>query len=163
MRTTSKWALAIAAVLIVILLAAILLRPAPQSDQDQIATQLSKAASAARNHDASGIMQVISADFKGPSPISNTDSLHLMLIRGLRNSGRLQIDLSPPSVAVTGDTATSTSQVTVRSKESGETFYSGPLALSWRREDGHRLLVLPAKVWRIVGTTYQGPLLDDGS
>lgn len=162
MRKSSKWALAAAAILILALFAAILFKQTPISDQDQIAAQLALGAAAAQNHDAGGIMKLVSADFKGPYPISNTDSLDLALIRALRNSGRLRITMSTPSVAVAGGTAISTSQLVVQDKESSQTLFNEPLTLDWKREDGRRLLVLPTKMWRVVGTNYQRPLLDTG-
>lgn len=158
MQPSSKRVLAVIVVLALILAGSLALRQPPIPDQDQIAAQLESARAAAEAHDTGGIMKIISADFKGPGYISNVDSLHFALGRALHQSGRIQVTFSPPEVAVQGDTATSTSQWTIRSLETGQTLFSQPVTLNWRREDGHRLLILPAKVWRVVGTEYQGPL-----
>lgn len=158
MQPSSKRALGIVAVLVLALIAYFALRQPPVSDQDQIAAQLQAAAAAAQNHNSGGIMNVISADYKGPSPITNTDSLHFFLGRILRDSGAVQVAFSPPNVVVTGDTAASTSQLTVRDRDTGQVRFDEPVTINWKREDGHRLLILPTKVWRVVGTTYQGAL-----
>lgn len=161
MRSSSKLALGLVVVLALALVGSLALRQPPVPDQDQIAAQLESARAAAEAHDSGGIMKIISADFQGPAPISNVDSLHFALGRVLRQSGRVSVAFSPPDVAVRGDTATSASVLTVRSAETGQTLFSRPVTLDWRREDGHRLLVLPAKVWRVTGTDYQGPLPDE--
>lgn len=158
MQSSSKRALGVVVALTLALVAYLALRQPPIPDQDQIAAQLKSAQAAAQAHDSGGIMKVISADFKGPDPISNVDSLHFYLGQALHRSGRIQVTFSPPDVVVQGETATSASQLTVRSLETGGTLFSQPVTLNWRREDGHRLLILPAKVWRVVGAQYQGSL-----
>ncbi len=160
MQSSSKRALGLIVVLVLILVGLAALRQPPVPDQDQIAAQLESARAAAEAHDSGGIMRIISADFKGPGYISNVDSLHFALGRALNQSGRIRVTFSPPSVAVQGGTATSTCQWTIRDR-TGQTLVDQPVTLHWRREDGRRLLILPAKVWRVVGTDYQGPLPDE--
>lgn len=157
MQSSSKRALGLVVVLVLVLVGYLALRQPPVPDQDQIAAQLEAARAAAEAHDSGGVMKIISADFKGPEYISNTDSLHFALGRALNQSGRIRVTFSPPSVVVQGDTATSACVWTVRDK-TGQTLFNQPITLHWRREDGHRLLVLPARVWRVIGTDYQGPL-----
>ncbi len=158
MQSSSKRALGVAALLVLALAVFLMLRQPSAPDQDQIAAQLDAARAAAQNHNVGGIMAVISSDFKGPSPISNVDSLHFGLRQALRDSGAVRVTFSPPNIVVTGDTATSTNQVTVRNAESGQPTFDQPVTLNWKREDSHRFLIFPTKIWRVVGTQYQGGL-----
>ena len=161
MQTSSKRVLGLVVVLALALIVSLALRQPAIPDQDQIAAQLESARAAAEAHNAGGIMQIISAGFKGPDPISNVDSLHFYLGQALHRGGRVQVTFSAPSVAIQGDTATSASQLTVRSVETNQVLFSQPVTLNWRREAGHRMLILPAHVWRVVGAQYQGSLPGD--
>ncbi len=156
MKSSSKRLLGVTALLAVVLGVYILLRLPGPSDRDQILAQMESARAAAQNHNVSGIMKVISAEYKGSSPFdANVDTLHFFLSKvvGQGNSSAL-VSLSPPSIQVHGDTADSVSQVTVQGNGGS---YNSPITLHWRREDGTRWLVFPAKVWRVVGSEYQAP------
>jgi hypothetical protein len=158
MKESSKIALGVVAVLLIALVGLLLSRQPTVSDQDQIAAQLESARAAAQEYSASGVMNIVSADFKGQEPIANVDGLNLALRQFLNTKHEIRVTLSPPNVVVQGDSATSTSQVMVQDAETGEIMYDKPVTLSWRREDGHRFLIFPAKVWRVVGAQYQGDL-----
>jgi hypothetical protein len=162
MQPSSKRALGIVVALIAVLIGYFALRRPPMSDQDQIAAQIESARVAAVNHNANGIMKFISADFHGPDQVSNVDSLHLYLAEALHDSGPIQIIMTLPNVTVHGNAATSTNQITIRSLETRQTDFDQPVTLEWRREEGRRFLLLPIKVWRVVGVQYQGGLPDMG-
>jgi len=158
MQQSSKRVLAIAGVIVVALILFFVLHQPQPSDQEQIVAQMDAARSAATRHDTSGIMKVISADYKGQTPADgNVDELHLLLSRSLGKAGALDIALTPPAISVQGDTATSRSHLTVRTREDGNLRYDQNVTLHWKREDGTRLLVFPAQVWRIVGADFPAP------
>ncbi len=157
MQQSSKRLLAIALALAALLAGYFLLRQPPQTAQEQILGQMESARQAAERRDSSGIMRVISADYADSNGL-HVDAIHLYLARALRDSGHVRVAFSPPDVTVTGDTATSTTRVTVRSGPFPTPVYDAPITLHWRREDGTRLFIIPAKVWRIVGADYSGGL-----
>lgn len=158
MQQSSKAALAIAAALVLALVMFFALRQPAPSDQQQIVAQMDAARTAAVHHDTRGIMSVISADYKGQTPADgNVDELHLLLSRSLGKSGSLDVALAVPSVTVQGDTATSRTHLSVRTRADNLARYDQDVTLHWRREDGTRLLVFPAKVWRIVGANFPAP------
>jgi hypothetical protein len=160
MQRSSKRVLGIVALLVVVLAGFFLLRQPSVPDRDQITAQLDAARGAAEQHSVGGIMKIVSAEYKDSN--FNNDQLHFFLARVMRQSGRVTVLLSPPNVMVNGDSATSTSQVTVRSRETDHVIFDQPVTLNWRREEGHRLLVLPAHVWRVVGAQYSA-LPDEGT
>ena len=155
MQPSSKRVLAVTVVLVLALIVSVLLRQPTVPDQDQIAAQLESARAAAEAHDTGGIMQIVSADYKDSTGL-NVDGLHLLLTQAMRDDGQVQVTFSPPSIVVQGDTATSSCQMTVRDGENNSVVYDKPVTLTWQREDGRRLLVLPTKVWRVAGAQYQG-------
>ena len=106
-------------------------------------------------------MQIISANYKDAQGLNN-EQLALFLRRALRRSRDVQVSLSPPRTDVQGDTATSVSTVRVRQGDSLQPLYNAPVTFHWKREDGTRLLVIPTKVWRIVGADYSGGFGDAG-
>ena len=153
MKGSSKILLGVVLGLLVVLAAFLLLtRPGP-TDQQQLLLQLETARAAAERHDASGIMRLVSADYKDSLGLNN-DQLHAYPIQALRrDSGSYQVTLTPPQVTVSGDTAQTSSHLEVRSKN-GDTQFSGNVTLTWRREEGRRFLIFPTKVWRVVGADY---------
>ena len=163
MKPSSKRILGLAAVLAVALVIVILLRQPGPSDQDQIRTQLETARAAAQRHDANGIMKIVSADYHGSTPFDgNNDGLALFLRRVVGGRSAATVSLSPPSVSVQADTAVTVGQVTARDDATGRVLYDQPVTLNWRREDGTRWLVFPAKVWRVTGGQYRAPGGDEG-
>ncbi len=158
MQQSSKIALTVAGLIVIALILFFALRQPQLSDQEQIAAQMDTARNAAMHHDTRGIMSVISADYKGQTPADgNVDELHLLLSRALGKAGALDVALSTPSTSIQGDTATSTTHLSVRTREDGATRYDQNVTLHWKREDGTRLLLFPAKVWRIVSADFPAP------
>ncbi len=158
MQQSSKTVLGIAGVLAVALILFFVLRQPQPSDQEQITAQMDAARMAAMHHDTRGIMSVISADYKGQTPADgNVDELHLLLSRSLGRAGALDVALSAPSITVQGSTATSRTHLTVRTRADSNVHYDQDVTLHWRQEDGTRLLVFPAKVWRIVKADFPSP------
>lgn len=157
MQRSSKTALIAATLLLVALIMFFVLRQPPPPDQDQIIAQLEAARAAGEQNSAGGVLGVVSQDFSGPSGfLHNKQQLGFYLYKQMRDGGRARVTLSPPSVAVQGDEATSTCQITVRSSDTRQVQFDQPVTLTWRKEEGRRFLVLPTQVWRIVG--LQGSL-----
>ena len=159
MKPSSKRILVVAAVLMAALAVLILLRLPQPSDQDQILAQLETARAAGEHHNVGGIMKIISGDYHGSTAFdSNVVALRFFLGKTLgRGDTPVQVSLSPPSVQIHGDTADTVGQVTVRPAEGGPPLYDAPVTMHWKREDGTRWLVFPAKVWRVVGAEYPAP------
>lgn len=158
MQQSSKTALALAGAFALALILFFALHKPQPSDENQITAQMDAAREAAVHHDTRGIMRVISADYKGQTAADgNVDELHLLLSRSLGKAGALDVALAAPLVSVTGDTATSRTHLSIRTRTDGATRYDQDVTLRWHREDGTRLLVLPAKVWRIVGADFPAP------
>lgn len=160
MKRSSKIVLGVVALLLVVFAVYFIVRQPPLSDQDQIIGQLETARAAAERHDAGGITAVVSTDFKSEA-IANKQQLYFYLARAFRNSGKLRVVLSAPTVVVQGDSATSTCQMTVYNLDRVGPRFDQPVTLNWRREEGRRLLVLPTRVWRIVGAQNVGALPGD--
>ena len=162
MKPSSKRLLSIVALLAVALVTTVLLRRPVLSDQDQILAQMQSAAAAAEHHDVGAIMKIVSAHYHGSTGFdSNVDQLNFFLRRIARNQGTATVTLGTPGVQVHGDTADSVGQVTVRPSDGGQPYYDQPVTLHWKREDGTKWLVFPAKVWRVVGAEYPAPGLGD--
>lgn len=158
MQQSSKRALAIAGIIVAALVLFFALHQPQPSDQEQIVAQMDAARSAATHHNASSIMKVISADYKGQTPADgNVDELHLLLSRSLSKAGALDVVLSPPVISVQASTATSRSHLTVRTRGDSITRYDQDVTFHWKQEDGTRLLVFPAQVWRIVKADFPTP------
>ncbi len=158
MQQSSKTVLGIAGVIVVALVLFFVLHQPQPSDQEQIVAQMEAARNAASHHDTRGVMKEISADYKGQTPADgNVDELHLLLSRSLGKGGALEVALSPPAISAQGDTATSRSRLQVRTRDDSAVHYDQNVTLHWKREDGTRLLIFPAKVWRIVGAEFPSP------
>ena len=154
MKQSSKTLLGLAVLLALALAAFLIWNQKPPSDREQILAQLEAARAAAEAHSAGGIMQIVSADYH--DPLFNNDRLALFLRKTVnsKNSEAVRVALTPPNVQAQGETATTTSHLTVVSTATNQTQYEGDVTLHWKREDGHRLLVFPAKVWRVVSADY---------
>jgi hypothetical protein len=159
MKTSSKSALGIAALLVLALIVVILLHLPGPSDTDQILAQLESARVAAQRHDVSGIMKIVSANYHGNTDLdANGDQLHFLLIHFVgQTDDPVQVTLSPPGVQIHGSTAETLGQILVRSSQDSSVLYSGPLDLTWKQENGTKWLVFPAKVWRVTGAQFTAP------
>lgn len=155
MRTSSK-ILLIVAVLAVGALVALSLRRPPLGPAQQIANQMDSAVEAANQHNAGGVMEIVSADYHDDNGY-NVDLIHAMLVRGLRNTPGLHASLSTPQITVDGGQATSTALLTVVDQQSGHTLYSQEITLQWRREHARSFLVFPTDVWLVVSASYGSP------
>lgn len=157
MKTSSKALLALAALLAAVALGVVLLRAPSVPDQTQITDQMEAARAAGERHDVNGVLRVVSDhyhDANVPSPVQ----LRFLLNR-VKGDGPVSITQSAPTVALQGDSATTLSHLRIVSGD-GRVLYDHDITLQWQREDGTRLGVLPAKVWRIVSADYGSPFGD---
>lgn len=162
MQRSSKIALGFAVLLLIALVVFFVLRQPPPPDQDQIIAQLEIARAAGEQNSASGVLSVVSPDFSTPSGfLHNKQQLGLYLYRQMRDGGRARVTLSPPSVVVQGETATSAFRITVRSLSTDQIQFDQPVTLTWRKEEGRRFWVFPTRVWRITGVQGNLPGGDD--
>lgn len=161
MKPSSKALLGVAMLLSLALAAFLILHQNSPSDRDQILSQLEVARAAAQAHDANGILKIVSADYHDALLFDTNDRLALglrQIVKG-KNSGNVQVTLTPPDVKVEGETATSTSHLTVASPGGTSTFYDSDVTLHWKQEEGRRMLIFPAKVWRVTSADYNAGAL----
>ena len=154
MKSSSKILLGIAALLVLIALGYLLLRPTAVPDQTQILGQMETARDAAEHHNVSGIMAVVSDKYQDsniPSPLQLR-----YLLNKVQGSDPITVTATPPTVDVQGDAATSQTHLHVVSARDGRVLYDHDVTLHWQREGGTRLGVLPTKVWRVVSADYGG-------
>lgn len=138
----------------------------PRSDEEQIRDLLTEGERAVEAKDLSGVMRLVSKDFKMSE--LNRDRLRLLIIQAFRDTSTLYVTLNNVSVQPQGDTATVSATVTVEAQGKEATAPSTntyPVTFQLRKEPGQRLLVLPAQHWRVVeasGTGFEigGGLLD---
>ena len=152
MKPSSKILLWLALILVLVVAAVILLRQPPVPDAAQIAKQLETARAAGERHDINGVMSIISPDYHDanvPSPIQLR-----FLLNKVRGSEPVTITQSLPVISVSGDTATSTSHLSVVSQADNHVLYSHDVVAQWKREDANRYLIIPTKVWRITSADY---------
>ena len=129
-------------------------QPSPP-DQTQIAAQLEAARAAGEKRDVGAVMKIISEkyhDSNVPSPIQ----LRFLLNKVMQGTGSAQITQTIPVIALSGDTATSTSHLRIITSPEGRVVYDHDVTMNWQREDGTKLLVVPTKVWRVVSADYGG-------
>ena len=152
MKPSSKILLWLALILVFVVAAVLFLRQPPVSDAAQIAGQLEAARAAGERHDINGVMSVISPNYHDayvPSPIQLR-----FLLNKVRGSEPVTITQSLPVISVSGDTATSTSHLTITSQADNHVLYSHDITAQWKKEDANRYLIIPTKVWRITSADY---------
>ena len=158
MKKSSLALLGLLLVLIVGLTAFFLTHQPQPSDTDQIRAQIDSATTAAGNRDAGGVVSILSSDYK--DSMNTKQRLYAILLRAFHDAGPVVISSSPPGIQLQGETATSTSHLTLRGRDSGEVYYDKTVTLTWKREEGKRFFVIPVKVWRVVGAEYGASLTD---
>ena len=152
MKSCSKVLLAFALVLGLVALGVILLRAPNVPDQVQITDQLEAARAAGEAHDVGGIMRIVSEKYHD-SNVSGPAQLRFLLDK-VQGDTAIRVTQSIPVVSVQGDTATSTSHLRIVTAANERVLYEHDVTLHWAREDGNRLGVIPAKVWRVVNADY---------
>jgi len=155
MQTKTKRLLATAAVLVVVLIIYLIATAPPPSPRQQIATAIQTACGAASHRRASGVLTVVSADYRDPN-VANVDQLHAILIQGFRNSGPVDVRSTDNAITVHGDNAQSVSHITIKGGPGGQTYFDGNIVLYWKREPARRFLMFPSTTWRIVSAAYPG-------
>lgn len=160
MRTSSKILLAVAVIAALVLIA-IALRPKPLSPEQQIQNQTESAVAAANEHNASGIMAIVSADYMDQNGY-NVDLIHALLVRGLRNTPALHASFIGTTITVQGNKATSQGYLTVQDEQSGHTLFSREVTLQWQKEHARSYVIYPTDVWRVVSADYGSAGGDSG-
>ena len=153
MKRSSKALLAVSGLLILTAAAWTWLHRPQPSDREQILAQLEIGRAAVQNRLPSAVMKIVSADYHDDNG-TNVDRLHAEIIEALRGEGALTVTLGPQTVTVTGDNATTTGTATVTADGSARTY--SHIALSWKKEDVTRFLIVPAKEWHIVSSSIPG-------
>ncbi len=139
------------AIIILLLLAAAtwFLFPPPLSEAEQIVRLLKDTQAAANSGNTRRVLYSQSEQYSGAGGTKR--QVRLLLIQAARE-GDISLTLNTPTVTVTGDSATVElfAQAALRQGPGSETRINSDVTLALRKEDGKRLLVLPARVWRIV-------------
>lgn len=158
MKSSSKILLGIALLLSLIVAGFFLLRTPEIPDNVQIATQLEAARAAGERHDVNGIMRIVSQHYHDPN-VPSPIQLRFLLNK-VQGNGSVRVTQSIPIISVQGDTATSTSHLTITTTLDSRVVYDHDVTIQWAREDGTRLGVIPTKIWRAVSADYSSPLGD---
>jgi hypothetical protein len=157
MKTTNK---VVAGVSTVILLGAglwTLVPKAPPSDEIQIATAIEDAEAAGARGSVSGVMELISADFKAGN--LNRPRLQLLLARSKNSARGVNYDVKattpkilPPNPEKPGVRIVF-STLSVFDSFGGETYWGGgnPVTLVMQKESRRKNLFFSEPVWRVVG------------
>ncbi len=151
MKSSSRALLGLALVLGLLVVGVVLLRAPDVPDQVQITNQLEAARAAGEAHDVNGVMRIVSDHYHDPN-VPSPVQLRFLLNK-VQGNEAVRVTQSIPVVSVQGDTATSTSHLRVVTAEN-HVVYDHDVTLQWAREDGNRLGVIPAKVWRVVSADY---------
>lgn len=164
MRTSSKVGLGIALLMLLVGGVWLLLPRAPSYTPEQLITQsLRDAEEAARRRSASGVMEVVSEDFRsGPW---NKKRLQLMVIRsmsqgrGVDYNARVNAPRILPSPRGNPDERLVVSKLSVFYSSTGEDIWgTGPLTFVMRKEERRRWLVFSEPRWRIVAIASLPPI-----
>jgi len=157
MRDSSKRALAVVALTIVALIAYRLLFPPLPSDQQQILTDIQSAVQAAEAKNTGGVMAIISDHYVDDNGLTN-EALRVYLARAIRDTRSISIAAPLSVISVTGDVATSSTQISVNADVEGGSSVRPhrEVILTWKRERVNRFLFIPDKQWRITSATYGG-------
>jgi hypothetical protein len=168
MKTTSKIAL-IAATLLLALggVFALGTRQPDTPPEELIRQSLQDAENAARNRNASGVIEVISDDFQ--AGMWNRDRLRLVVIRSIRSSRGVDYDVrvnAPrilPSPKGDPDQRVVISKMAAFYSGSGDDIWgSGPLTMVMRKESRRKWLLFSEPRWRVVSIANVPPMpLDD--
>lgn len=139
------------AIIILLLLAAagwFVFRP-PLSETEQIVRLLKDTQAAANSGNIGRVLSSLSEQYSGTGGTKR--QVRLLLIEAARE-GDISLTLDTPTITVTGQTARVDlfAQAALRQRPGSETRINSDVTLALRKEDGKRLLVLPARVWRIV-------------
>jgi hypothetical protein len=160
MRKSSRIALVSAVALTGVLAGYMLMPGARPPDRDQILVELESARAAGSEQSVSGVMKVISDNYKDSEGLSK-QKLSALLAQAFRSSGKIDVVVAPPVIDVHGDDATVTTHVKVRDPDNATDLFDQDVVTRWQREESRRYFVIPDKTWRIVGASYKAPTLFD--
>jgi hypothetical protein len=164
MKTSSKIALVAATLLIGLGIFITLGTRRTEATPEQLIQQsLQDAENAARNRNASGVIEVISNDFQ--AGMWNKDRLRLMVIRSIQSGRGVDYNVrvnAPrilPSPKGDADQRIVISKMTAFYSGSGEDIWgSGPLTMVMRKESRPKWLVFSEPRWRIVSLANVPPM-----
>jgi len=152
MQPSSKRLLTVAIVLALGVAAFILVQAPAVPDDQQIRNQVEALREAGEHKSTSGVMRLVSEHYHD-ALMSNPEQLSFLLSRHLFKSDEpVQVQTRDTTVTITGETATSVTNITV--SRGGASVYTGNITLQWKKEESSRLLVIPDHIWRIVSAEY---------
>lgn len=154
MQTKSKRLLTAAAVLMIALVIYLFATAPLPPDQKQISDAIENARAAVQRRSSTGVMSVVSDTYKDDN-FANVEQLHFVLGHAFHSSGPIAVTVDGTSILVHGDSAQSTSDLTIKSLD-GTTWCDCNVNLTWKRESTHRLLFFPSTAWRVVSASYPG-------
>ena len=159
MRPSSKRAIQITGILCAVLIAYHILFPVLPPDREQIARQIDVASLAIHDHNVGRFIGVLSDHYADDNGMTK-DGIRVLIVRGLRGSSSVTVDVRSTEIDVHGDDAVSTSYVgvAVDAATGGWSRPSQEVVVTWKREPVNRFLIIPAKEWRVVKASYGGLL-----
>ena len=166
MRRSSWVGLGVALVLLLAGAGWFLLREGTPPTPEQLITEsLNDAEQAARKRNLSGVMEIVSRDFRAGGGL-NRDRLRILLLRALNQSRGVDYGVQVaaprifPSPQGEKDKRLVVSRLSVFYNESGETIWGSnePMVFVMREETRRKLLFLKEPRWRIVGVANLPPI-----
>jgi hypothetical protein len=155
MQTKSKIVLILVVFAAIAIIVKVALSTPEVPDAVQIQNQINAATAAANDHNPGGVMTIISDSYTDDGG-NNSERLGFLLRRGMSNASSLLVQSAPATIAVAGNTATSTSYITVTANR--QMVFSQSIQINWHKETTRRYLVFPGEMWRVTGSSYSGGL-----
>lgn len=119
------------------------------TDQAKIDAVIARGVTATQAHDLSGIVSCLSKNYKDDCGL-NYDRLRVVLAQALGSETGYTVTISDQALSVSGDRATVKLRVTL--KRENNPFYDRSLTILLAKEDARHMLIVPVKVWRVVGS-----------
>jgi len=166
MKTSSRWGIAVATLLIVAgLFLAYIRGLQPPPPETLIRQSLKDVEESAKRHNPRGVMEVVSDSFQA-GPL-NKRMLNLQLIRAMQNGRGTDYDVhvNEPKIlpATDPDKRIVITQASVFFSGSGDDIWSAnPMTLVMRKESRRKWLFFHEPRWRIIGVANMPPLPGSG-
>lgn len=120
------------------------------SDEEQIRALLAKGEAAIERRDLGVAMTCVSRNYSDPAGLTYK-TLRLYAMQALYEVDRYDLAVTISDIEVDGDTAKIRTLLSLTAFVESHSYeaFAGPLTMGLKKEDAKRLLVIPARVWKI--------------